>query len=261
MTRFGKVATRAALKAGKYIEKSLGKVKSVHYKGEINVVTNVDKKAEKIIVHAIKKAYPSHNFLAEENSYPRKKSDFTWVIDPLDGTTNFLHGFPVFCVSVALAFKNKVIAGAIYDPIRNELFYAEKGMGAFLNGKKISVSNVKKLKKSLLATGFAYDVRKEADNNIDNFARFLKKAQAVRRAGSAAIDLCYVACGRFDGFWERGLHPWDIAAASLMVNEAGGKITGFTGSKFSIFDKEILASNSKIHSQMTKVFPRRSRNC
>ena len=255
-TQFKKLAVKSALKAGVYIKKSLGKVKSVHYKGEINVVTNVDKKAEEIIVHTIGAAYPNHNFLAEENKYSKKKSGFTWIIDPLDGTTNFLHGFPVFCVSVALAFNNEVLTGAVYDPTRDELFVAERGKGAFLNGKKIHVSRVRHMKKALLATGFAYDINKELDNNVANFAKFLKQAQAVRRAGSAAIDLCYVACGRFDGFWERGLHPWDVAAASLILKEAGGKATGFKGKKFSIYDKEILASNSKIHSGMAGIIRR-----
>lgn len=252
--RLRETAICAALKAGEYIKKNIGRVKKVRYKGEINVVTDIDRKAESIIVNTIRKAYPAHNFLAEESAYAAKRDlDFTWIIDPLDGTTNFLHGFPVFCVSVALKRKNTLLLGVVYDPTRNELFLAEKGKGSFLNKKRIHVSRIKEIKKALLATGFAYDVNTVNDNNIDNFTRFISASQAVRRAGSAAIDLCYVACGRFDGFWEQGLHPWDTAAASLIVEEAGGKVTRFDGSKYSIFDKEILASNSKIHSRMTHI--------
>ena len=270
-THFKKVAINAALKAGGYIRKNIGRAKDVHYKGEINIVTDIDKKAERIIVNSIKHAYPSHNFLAEESSYAKEEvqssyasedrgtlkqkrdSKYTWVIDPLDGTTNFLHGFPVFCVSIALEYNGKPIVGVVYDPTRNELFYAEKGRGAFMNKKKIHVSKITNIKKALLSTGFAYDVKATIDNNINNFAKFIKASQAVRRAGSAALDLCYVASGRFDGFWELGLHPWDAAAALLIVQEAGGKVTRFNGSKYTIYDKEILASNSKIHSQMIKI--------
>ena len=251
---FKKIAINAALKAGNYIRKNIGKVKDVHYKGEINVVTDVDKKAENIIIDTIRHAYPSHNFLAEESSYTKgESSSFTWVIDPLDGTTNFLHGFPVFCVSIALEYKGKLLVGVVYDPTRNELFYAERGGGAILNKKRIRVSGVTKIKRALLSTGFAYNVKSAKEDNINGFARFIKVSQAVRRAGSAALDLCYVASGRFDGFWELGLHPWDAAAALLVVQEAGGKVTRFNGSKYSIYDKEILASNSKIHSQMIRV--------
>ena len=252
-SHFKKVAIDTALKAGDYIRKNIGKAKDVRYKGEINIVTDIDKKAENIIVNTIRKAYPSHNFLAEEETYTKRNLDFTWIIDPLDGTTNFLHGYPVFCVSIALEYKGKFLIGVVYDPTRNELFYAEKGKGAFLNKKKIHTSGVNNIKKALLSTGFAYDVKRTLNNNINNFAKFIKASQAVRRAGSAAIDLCYVACGRFDGFWELGLHPWDSAAASLIIEEAGGKVTQFDGSKYSIYDKEILASNSKIHSQMLKI--------
>jgi myo-inositol-1(or 4)-monophosphatase len=254
-SHFKKLAVNTALKAGAYIRKKVGRVKDVRYKGEINIVTEVDKKAEGIIISAIKKSYPSHDFLAEESAAaltPKKASEFKWVIDPLDGTTNFLHSFPFFCVSIALEYKGRLLVGAVYDPARDELFHAEKGRGAFLNKKKIHVSRTAVLKKALLATGFAYDVKRVMDNNLDNFAKFIKASQAVRRAGSAALDLCYVASGRFDGFWESGLNPWDSAAAALILEEAGGKITRFDGSKYTIYDKQILASNSKIHSQMIR---------
>ena len=256
MSKFKKPAIDAVLKAGSYIKKNVGKIKTVRYKGEINAVTDVDRKAEEIIVSIIRRAYPDHDFLAEEEKYKNKNSDYTWIIDPIDGTTNFIHGFFFFCVSAGLSFKGDIIFGAVYDPIANELFYAEKDKGAFLNKKRIHTSKIKSLNKSLLSTGFAYNVKTAKDNNIDNFEKFLKKAQAVRRPGSAALDLCYVACGRFDGFWELDLHPWDTAASICIVKEAGGKVTQFNGSKYSIFDKKILASNSKIHSQMSKILSR-----
>jgi len=250
---FKSVATGAALKAGDYIKRNVGKNLSVRYKGEINVVTHVDRAAERIIVNAIKKSFPGHAILAEENDYARVRSDYTWIIDPLDGTTNFLHGFPFFCVSVALFKKGKPLVGVVYDPERGELFTSARGGGAYLNRKKISVSKVRGLKKAMLVTGFAYNIKISRNNNIENFARFLKASQAVRRAGSAALDLCYVACGRFDGFWELYLNPWDTAAGALILEEAGGKITKFDGSPFTVYDKELLASNSKLHSKMISI--------
>ena len=257
-TQFKKVAIDAALKAGSYIIKKVGKVKNVRYKGDINIVTEVDKKAESIVVNTIKDKFPCHNIIAEEGSYEKRScssraSEFSWFIDPLDGTTNFLHGFPVFCVSIALAYKNRIILGVVYDPTRPELFYAEEAKGAYLNKKRIHVSKIRNIKKAMLATGFAYNVRQARNNNINNFIRVVKSVQALRRAGSAAIDLCYVACGRFDGFWELCLHPWDTAAGLLIAEEAGGKVTKMDGSKYNIYDKDILASNSKIHSQLQRI--------
>ena len=161
-----------------------------------------------------------------------------------------MHGFPFFCVSLALARRGKIILGIVYDPTREELFYAERAKGAFLNRKRIRVSAVRRLKKALVATGFAYDAKRAGNNNVPNFVKVLKASQAVRRAGSAALDLCYTACGRFDGFWEFYLNPWDTAAGILMVEEAGGKVTKIDGSAYSVYDKEILASNSKIHREM-----------
>lgn len=180
-------------------------------------------------------------------------SDFRWIIDPLDGTTNYAHRFPVFCVSIALEVSGRITLGVIYDPMRGEMFSAIKGKGAALNGKKITVSSERELDKSLLSTGFPYDIRESEENNLDHFSRFITKAQAVRRCGSAAIDFCYVACGRFDGFWELKLAPWDVAAGVLIVEEAKGRISDFRGYEFSIYDKEILASNSLIHDQMIAV--------
>jgi myo-inositol-1(or 4)-monophosphatase len=250
---FKKIACQAALKSGAYIKKHRGKVKKISYKGAINLVTDIDQAAEKIIIRDIKRSFPSHAILAEEAGTSSVRSEYKWVIDPLDGTTNFAHSFPFYCVSIALEYRRLPVLGVVYDPERDELFAAEKGKGAFLNGKRIKVSGEKGMRKSLLATGFAYDVRQATDDNVDNFRKFLKRAQAIRRAGSAALDLCYVACGRFDGFWEFNLHPWDSAAGYLMVEEAGGRVTRFDGTEYTHYDKEILATNGKIHRQMINI--------
>ena len=180
-------------------------------------------------------------------------AEYRWVIDPLDGTTNYAHGLPIYSISIALERNDGVVLGVVYDPERGELFQAEKAKGSYLNKKRIRVSKAQNLKKALLVTGFAYDIRKTTQNNMNYFTKFLKKSRALRRLGSAALDLSYVACGRFDGFWEMNLHPWDSAAGSLIVREAGGNLTKFDGSPYSHYDKEILATNSKIHSQMMRV--------
>ena len=245
-------AIKAALSAGNMIKSRVGKTQHIRFKGAINIVTDTDVKAEKLIVKALKKAFPQYGILAEE-SYAKDKGTDRWIIDPLDGTTNFAHGFPFFAVSIALEKAGEVIAGVVYDPMHQELFTAVKGKGAYLNNKKIKVSKVKKLSKAFLATGFSYDFKRKKDNNIDNFSRFLLASMAVRRAGAAAIDLCYVACGRFDGFWEMDLQPWDTAAASLIIKEAGGKITAFNGKKFDLYGDTTLASNGLIHKKMLKI--------
>ena len=232
--------------------KYLGKIKSIDYKGEINLVTEADRRSEEVILSIIKDSYPDHRILAEETGESGNSSPFKWIIDPLDGTTNYAHGYPCFCVSLAVEHEEEVIYGAVYDPVKDELFTAEKGKGAFLNGKEIKTSSTKQLDQSLLCTGFPYDVRDDMDSNMINFRTFLMKAQAVRRDGSAALDLCYTAAGRFDGFWEQKLFPWDVAAGGLLVTEAGGKLSNFKGENFSIYDKEIVASNGIIHDQMTK---------
>ncbi|MBW1855509.1 MAG: inositol monophosphatase, partial [Deltaproteobacteria bacterium] len=218
---------------------------------EINLVTEADQRSEEVILSIIKDSYPNHRILAEETGESGNSSSFKWIIDPLDGTTNYAHGYPCFCVSLAIEYEEEVIYGAVYDPVKDELFTAEKGKGAFINGKAIKTSSTKQLDQSLLCTGFPYDVRDDMDSNILNFRTFLMKAQAVRRDGSAALDLCHTAAGRFDGFWEQKLFPWDVAAGGLLVTEAGGKLTNFTGGNFSIYDKEI-ASNGLIHDQMVE---------
>jgi len=246
-------ATDIAAGAGKILKAGFNRTHKVKYKGRIDPVTEIDIKAEKYLISRVTKTYPDHSILAEEGSDRDEGSSWRWVIDPLDGTVNYAHGFPFYCVSVGLEYKGKPIVGAIYDPERDEMFSAGLGLGAFLNNKRIHVTNEKRLDRSLIATGFAYDVATARKNNLGLFNRMVKAAQAVRRPGSAAIDLCWLACGRLDGFWELRLHPWDTAAAILIVTEAGGKITQLNGKPYDIFDADILASNSKIHKAMQKV--------
>ncbi len=250
---FVEIAKKAALISGEIQMEHLHQEKQVEMKGEINLVTHVDKLCEKEIVNLIQGQYANHDILAEEGSGFRRDSEYKWVIDPLDGTTNYAHGYPLFCTSIALEYKGDVIVGVVYEPNLKQLFVAEKGAGAYLNGKKISVSSSAHLKQSLLASGFAYNVAEVKNNNLNHFHNFILNARAVRRDGVAAVDLCYVAMGRFDGFWELNLFPWDVAAGFLMVQEAGGIVTDFSGKPFSIYMKEILASNAKIHSSMIKV--------
>src|SRR3989304_2481447 len=231
--KFKKTAIDTAKKAGLLLKKNIDKVHRIEFKGVIDIVTEMDKKAEDLIIETLKSSFPEHGILTEESLEQKSSSEYRWIIDPLDGTTNYSHGFPVFCVSIALEKNGEIILGVVYNPMLNELFTAEKGKGAYLNNKKIKVSDIKELTKSLLATGFPYDIRTSRDNNIAHFANFAVRAQAIRRAGSAALDMCYVACGRIDGFWEMKLKPWDTAAAWLIIKEAGGMGTGFNGKEFS----------------------------
>jgi myo-inositol-1(or 4)-monophosphatase len=253
MNYFMDIAIQAARKAALLLQRRLGRVKRVTYKGAVNLVTEMDLLSERTIVSYIQLRFPDHCFLAEERAARSGDSPYQWIIDPLDGTTNYTHGFPIYCVSIALAKGGEVILGVIYDPTREELFSAEKGKGARLNGKKIHVSSTEKLSQSLLATGFPYDLRESSANNFDHFRNFALRAQAVRRAGSAALDLCYVAAGRFDGFWEMKLGPWDMAAGSLLVKEAGGQSTDFFGRPLRLEGNQVLASNGKIHRSMIRI--------
>lgn len=249
-------ASDLARGAGKILLDGFKRRMRVEFKGRINPVTEYDLKSERFIVSRIRKRYPDHTILAEESGGVGRKiaeeSEFLWVIDPLDGTVNYAHGFPIYCVSIALMKKGKAVAGVVFDPERNELFRGGLNSGSFLNDKRIRVSEETKLQRALLATGFAYNVGTARRNNLGLFARMVKKAQAVRRAGSAAIDLCWLAAGRIDGFWELSLYPWDTAAAALIVTEAGGSITRLDGRQYSIFDPDILADNSRLHSQLKK---------
>jgi myo-inositol-1(or 4)-monophosphatase len=251
--QFRRVAIQAALKGGEIVQRCRGRVKRVVYKGVVNLVTEADRLSEDAIIKIIRKDFPEHNILTEESKGYEKKSDYKWIIDPLDGTTNYAHGFPVYCISIALEKEGEIILGVVYNPVLDELFVAESDNGAFLNGNRIHVSKTSELSRSLLATGFPYDIRESQVNNLDHFKNFALRAQAIRRAGAAALDLCYLAKGIFDGFWELKLSPWDTAAGSLMVKEAGGKVTDFMGKKFNIYQKNILATNGKIHTQMITV--------
>ena len=246
-------AKEAAWRAGRMLKKNIDASREVSFKGIIDLVTNFDNQSQRMILKHLSTIFPDHGFLAEEGLSETKGSEFQWIIDPLDGTTNYAHRFPVFTVSIALEAKGKVVVGVVYDPMRGETFWAAKGEGAFLNGREIRVSSIDDLNKGLLATGFPYDIRVSEANNIVHFNNFLTRAQALRRCGSAAMDLCYVACGRFDGFWELKLKPWDMAAGALMVQEAGGRVSGFQNEEFSLSRSEILASNGLIHQQMVEV--------
>lgn len=258
MATFLSVATDAALKAGKMLKRHSSAPQKIRYKGAVDLVTDFDKKAQDIIFDILSNQFPNHDILAEENLTEVRGSDFCWIVDPIDGTTNYAHNYPVFCVSVGLAFKNEIKLGVIYDPMREEIFTAVEEQGAFLNNVRIQVSSVNELDKSLLATGFPYDLRESPKNNFDHFLNFATRVQGIRRGGAAALDLCYVACGRFDGFWELKLQPWDVAAGRLIVLEAGGRVSDFQDSDPGLSADEILASNSLIHEQMLKVLGLRS---
>lgn len=250
-----RVAISTAKKAGNLLNRNFGKVKSIEYKeGEIkNVVTDLDKKSEDLIIKEIKKYFPQHNILSEEIGELKTNSDYLWVIDPLDGTVNYSHNVPLYSVSIGILHKKEIIAGVIYNPTSKELFCAEKNKGAFLNGKKISVSKVNKVEKSCLVTGFPYNVKYNPSNVFEHFILFLKKSQAVRRLGSAALDLAYLAAGRFDGYWEVNLKPWDKAAGILLVNEAGGRVTDFKNIPLKLNEPNLLASNNFIHNEMLEI--------
>lgn len=247
-----RVAIEAALKSGRFIRESVGKVYKVSYKGRDNIVTDIDKRSERMIIDRISSAFPEHSILSEESSPRDGGSPYRWIIDPLDGTTNFAHAFPFFSVSIGLERRGLIEMGVVYDPMRDELFHAEKGKGSYINRRRIFASKAKKLSGAFLSTGFSYGIKRK-DKNIEHFRNFLVKSLAVRRPGSAALDLCYVACGRFDGFWEMNLHPWDSAAGLLIVREALGKVTTFDGSDYSPYGKDILATNGLIHKEMIKV--------
>jgi myo-inositol-1(or 4)-monophosphatase len=223
----------------------------IDYKAAIDLVTDADRRAEERIVQTIRSAHPSHRILAEERGQDgAMDSPYQWIVDPLDGTTNFAHGFPFYSVSIGLEYAGECILGVVLDPVRHELFTAELGLGASLNGDRIRVSTTTTLDKSLLVTGFAYDIRETPNNNLDHFSRISLRAQGVRRTGSAALDLCYVACGRFDGYWEVKLNPWDMAAGIVILREAGGVVSSFTKGEFSLYGQELVATNGHIHDHL-----------
>jgi myo-inositol-1(or 4)-monophosphatase len=235
----------------------------VDKKGVIDLVTEVDLECERMCREVLADRFPDHDVLAEElSSGPTEpaSAEYRWVFDPLDGTTNYAHGLPVFCASLALQRNGASLVGAIYDPTRRELFTAEQGTGAFLNGTRLQVSATAALLDALLVTGFPYDVHQQIGPLLEMFGSFLSRARAVRRLGSAALDLCYVAAGRFDGFWEQRLKPWDVAAGALIVTEAGGRVTGMDGARFDPAAAHLVASNGRVHDEMLGVIADRSRN-
>ncbi|MEK7818227.1 MAG: inositol monophosphatase family protein [Bacteroidota bacterium] len=254
-----KVAIDAALEAGKIQKSKSGKPKNIEKKfgQETNLVTEVDKLCEKKIISIIRDTYPSHDILTEESGALKKISPYRWIIDPIDGTTNFAHGLPLFCVSIGIEFEKEIIAGVIFNPMTDELFYAERGKGAFLNSKQIFVSKTKKLIDSLVVTGFPYNIKENPGRVIEHFVNFLPRARGVRRLGSAAIDFAYVAAGRFDGYWEVFLNPWDKSAGILLVEEAGGKVTNFKNERANSFQQSSLATNGLVHDEMIKVLKKK----
>ena len=250
---FDKVIT-IAREAGEIVRTGFKGDFSIEYKtNETNLVTEVDKKSEAVIIDFIKKNFRGHSILAEESGKEDHGGEYTWVIDPLDGTTNFAHGLPIFSVSIGVQKHAKTVCGVVYDVMRDAMYSAELGSGAFRGSTKISVSENSKIGHSVLVTGFPYDIVDNPNNAVEKFTAFLKKSRGVRRLGSAAIDLCYVAEGVFEGFWEVHLHPWDMCAGKLIVEEAGGRVTNFNNDPININSKELLATNGLVHREMVKI--------
>ena len=248
-------AIQTARDAGRVLAEKFGRV-TIRQKGDIDLVTDADLAAERLIVERVRSHYPRHAILAEEAgeivAIGGGDAEYKWVVDPLDGTTNYAHGYPVFCVSIALEHQGEIVVGVVYDPLRDEIFAAERGGGAALNGRRMRVSETDELNRALLCTGFPYDVR-QRDQFARHFAAFIMHAQAVRRDGAAALDLAYVAAGRFDGFWEEGLRPWDVAAGMLLIREAGGRVTHYDGTPCHIYIPPVLATNGLVHEAMQEV--------
>ena len=257
MANMKEVLLKATLEAGKIIQRYFnGTFKINNKEGINNLVTEVDKFSEDKIIEIIREHFPGHSIISEEVGELIQDSDYQWIIDPIDGTVNFAHGIPICCVSIALKHKEDLLLGAVYNPMMNELFFAEKGKGATLNGIPIAVSTKTDFKKACLVTGFPYKWPESKEHPIKVFERFIMEGLPIRRLGSAAIDLCWVACGRFDGFWEYNLSSWDVAAGYLIVQEAGGIITNFEGSPYNVFERETLATNGLIHAAMLEAINR-----
>ena len=244
-----RLACELALRAGSVIRDAMGRTRNVEYKSAVDPVTDVDRRAQQVIVDGIRAAFPSDVVIAEEDDSHEQADGPCWIIDPLDGTANFVHGLPHFAVSIAFCDDGRPEAAAVYDPSKDDLFHAERGKGAWLGNQRLEVSRVEELDRSLLVTGFPYDRREHVDYYLEYFREFLCYAQDVRRYGSASLDMCYVAAGRFDGFWEWKLHPWDTAAGWLVVEEAGGRVTDFDGSDYDPWLPRILATNGRIHDE------------
>ena len=259
---FAHVADGIARQAGALLRGFYAKGVATEYKGDVDLVTEADRASEKLIVEKLKAAFPTHGVYGEEGTRSAMESEYRWYVDPLDGTTNFAHGFPAFCVILGLERRptglaadadGEIVAGVIYDPLRDEMFSAERGKGAWLNGKRISVSKTKTMQESLTGTGFPSKKRHDSPN-IHFYQEVTLRSHGVRRAGSAGLDLAYVACGRLDGFWEFNLNPWDTSAGVLLVEEAGGTVTHFDGGKFTLDSREVLATNGLIKDEMVHLF-------
>ena len=240
-----------ARKAGAILHAGYDTEHQVGYKGVIDLVTEVDHQSEAFLLGEIRRDFPDHHIFSEESGIIQGNVEHVWYVDPLDGTVNYAHHIPIFCVSIAYAFQGTLTLGAVYDPMRDEMFLAERGKGAFLNGRAVRVSSVTELQRSLLVTGFPYNAWNTPQDNFDNFVKFGKLSQGVRRLGSAALDLCYVAAGRFEGFWEMALNPWDVAAGGLLAEEAGARVTSVTGDDDYIsHPQSVLACTPGIHARM-----------
>jgi len=244
------IAKEAATASGKILIRLFGQVSHVIKKGDIDLVTEADFQSEKTVIEIIRRHFPQDSILSEEVGGYERSSNRTWLIDPLDGTTNFVHGFPFFAVSIALEIDKELVIGVVLNPFMDELFEAAKGTGAFLNSKPIAVSRTPKLTEALLATGFPYDIHEKAEEVLNRLKKMVITSQGVRRPGAAAIDMCYVAAGRLDGFWEQGLKPWDTAAGMVMIQEAGGKLSTFQGGHYTPYQNSIVAANPFIHKAM-----------
>ena len=241
---------KAAFDSGRILKSYFGNISHIRKKGLVDLVTEADVASEEKIIKIIRKSFPDHSILAEESGLEQGDADHQWIIDPLDGTVNFAHQVPIFSISIAYAFRGTPVMGIVLNPVTGELFSAVAGEGAFLNDRPIQVSDTMVVQESLLASGFPYDLLSIFDTITERLENCLKAAQGIRRLGSAAIDICAVACGRFDGFWEQNLHPWDTAAAMLIASEAGAVVTDFTNQPFTMHKKEILATNGHIHGEM-----------
>jgi myo-inositol-1(or 4)-monophosphatase len=252
LTQEIEAALSAAREAGEVLRKGFGWQHSVSYKGEVDLVTEVDEQAERVIKEILLGAFPSYEMLAEESGRSSGQEDARWIVDPLDGTTNYAHGLPIFCVSIALERAGEVIVGVVHDPMREETYLAQRGGGATLNGEPIRVSDTDEPIQALIATGFPYD-RAEMPEALELFGRFAAITRGMRRLGSTALDLCYVAAGRLDGYYERGIWAWDIAAGGLILEEAGGKVTDYRGAGLNLEGRQIVASNGYLHSAMMEL--------
>ena len=252
MARELEVAVAAAETAGEVLRSGFGREQTVKYKGDVDLVTEVDERAEGVIGEVLREAFPGYGMLAEEGGRRQGEGDSRWIVDPLDGTTNYAHGLPIFAVSIALERAGEVVLGVVHDPMRGETYVAQRGSGATLNGEPIRVSDTDEPIRALLVTGFPYD-RADMRAAVGLFGRLTELTQGVRRLGAAALDLCYVAAGRLDAYYEKGLHAWDVAAGSLIIKEAGGRITDYRGRELDLEGREVVASNGLLHPVLLEV--------